>query len=619
MLKKISCLSFAVALTACGGDEPIVDGTITSAPSTPAASTPIAIDPVNSTPVTTDPVDSTPVATDPVDSTPVTTDPVSPEPEPVMLYSGIFDKLEGVAYESGEQLGITDVQGRFIYEENTSVKFSIGSIILGTAKGGNALDLAKLARSQNVETNLTRFLNAIDNDDNPDNGIFITRSVRDVAISESINFNQSPIAFENDNNVQDVIALLSGYTRAGQRPIVSVKPVTTDPVATDPVTVPETPKPVVDQPTEQEPVAEEPVTETPVQEDPEDTPVADTPDVETPVVEAPKPDKNGRVIVENTDELRLALYAAKPGHKILLKPGTYQATKTLDIFFAGRDRNIYFGGHPLVKPISGKPNNPIVVGSLNPNKRAILRGDKVTGSGYILWIHGENWVIRDLILENGGKGLVLDNASNSRVKNVDIRQVGDEALHLRSGTNNALVENVNIDGAGLALPGFGEGIYVGSDRSQWNLYEAKNDNNVVRNCTIRNTTAEAVDIKEGTVGTVIEGCSMYGGAISGDNYADSIIDIKGNGARISSNRFFKENNPIVTKGVALIDRNNDIVKTSSSYNWIHDNVFDMNDEKGIMVHAYRGTDNYAWENKRSPKEGEQYKGKKPKLYLTDPR
>lgn|GEM_PF-2044817 len=650
MLKKISCLGFAVALTACGGDEVIVEGTNNAIPSTPVAtnpidSTPVATSPVNSTPVTSNPVDSTPVTSKPVDSTPVTPkpvdstpvkpEPITPEPEPVTLYSGMFDKLEGVAYESGEQSGITNTQGRFIYEDGTPVTFSIGNIELGTTRGRNTLDIERLARSQKIETNLSRFLNAIDDDNNPANGIYITRTVRDIALGQSINFNQDPIDFENDLNVQDVILLLSGYTKAGERPIVSVKPVATDPVTVDPVTEPVTPKPVtpkpvapkpvidepvIDQPTEDEPTTNEPVLDEPTIDEPAvDEPTIDEPVIETPTVEAPKPDRNGRVIVENAEQLRQALYEAKPGHKILLKPGTYQATDKLEVFFAGRDRGIFFGGHPSAKPISGKPNNPITIGSLNPNKRAILRGDSVTGSGYVLWIHGENWVIRDLILENGSKGLMLDNSSNSRVSNVAIRQVGDEALHLRSGTNNALIENVTIDGAGLAKPGFGEGIYVGSDRGQWEYYEAKNDNNVIRNCTIRNTAAETIDIKEGTFGTVVEGCSLYGGGISGRNYADSIIDIKGNGARIRSNRFFKENNAVVTKGVALIDRNDETVKTSSSYNWIHDNAFDMSDEIGIMVHAYRGVDNHAWGNKRSPEEGEQYKGKEPKLFLTDPR
>jgi Rad3-related DNA helicase len=50
----------------------------------------------------------------------------------------------------------------------------------------------------------------------------------------------------------------------------------------------------------------------------------------------------------------------------------------------------------------------------------------------------------------------------------------------------------------------------------------------------------------------------------------------------------------------------------------HENIYNMDDADGLMVHAYAGSDNYAWDNTRNPA-GEEYQGNAPELYLTDPR
>jgi hypothetical protein len=53
--------------------------------------------------------------------------------------------------------------------------------------------------------------------------------------------------------------------------------------------------------------------------------------------------------------------------------------------------------------------------------------------------------------------------------------------------------------------------------------------------TISNTTAEGIDIKEGTTGGVITGNIFTNAGYSGENYADSWIDVKGNGYLIAGN------------------------------------------------------------------------------------
>ncbi len=48
-------------------------------------------------------------------------------------------------------------------------------------------------------------------------------------------------------------------------------------------------------------------------------------------------------------------------------------------------------------------------------------------------------------------------------------------------------------------------------------------------------TAEAVDIKEATTGGVLRSNTFDGSAITGDNYADSWVDVKGNNWLIEGN------------------------------------------------------------------------------------
>lgn len=316
------------------------------------------------------------------------------------------------------------------------------------------------------------------------------------------------------------------------------------------------------------------------------------------------------VPVATVPELHAALSAAAPGDCILLDPGRYEAIGAQTINYAGADRSVYFAGRS-----SGRAEAPIEVRSRDPQDKATLVGVSTEGSGYVLWINGENWIVRDLAVENGGKGIVLDEASGSLLSGVEVRRTGDEGIHLRSGTSDAVVEDCTVEDTGLVQPGFGEGIYIGSDNSQWDKYDPGCHDNLVTNCTVRGTRAEGVDIKEGTSGNRVEHSEFHGDAISGDNSADSFIDLKGAAARVEGNVFHQAGNPLVTRGVAIVERPQG---PTAIDNWIFDNTYAMDDASGWMVHAYAGRDNYAWNNTRNPA-GDEYKGNEPELYLFDPR
>lgn len=134
--------------------------------------------------------------------------------------------VEGLSFLSGNQSGLTDAQGTFSYEEGASVQFFIGGIVIGEAIAKSVMTPIDLVEGASDEfdptvTNIARFLQTLDNDANPDNGITVRDEVRTAAAGMSLNFDREIIDFENDNNVKTVVFDLTSLTSAGDRPLVS--------------------------------------------------------------------------------------------------------------------------------------------------------------------------------------------------------------------------------------------------------------------------------------------------------------------------------------------------------------------------------------------------------------
>ncbi len=114
--------------------------------------------------------------------------------------SGFFidAAVEGISYKSSFS-GTTDSTGRFFYYSGDNVMFTIGNIELGTVTGSiqiTPVDLASSAITDQKTVNLLRFLQTLDDDGNPDNGIKIPAAVRTAAADMSVNFDQTTSAFE---------------------------------------------------------------------------------------------------------------------------------------------------------------------------------------------------------------------------------------------------------------------------------------------------------------------------------------------------------------------------------------------------------------------------------------
>jgi len=154
--------------------------------------------------------------------------PDNTSPDNTATQSGVFvdSPVEGLSYASATLNGITNTDGTFNYKTNETVTFSIGDIILGSTSGTSVItpvDIVTGATNETdpVVTNIARFLQTLDDDGTPDNGITISTTVSNLAADKSIDFMLSISDFENNGNVQTVIAELTASTSAGARTLVT--------------------------------------------------------------------------------------------------------------------------------------------------------------------------------------------------------------------------------------------------------------------------------------------------------------------------------------------------------------------------------------------------------------
>jgi len=209
----------------------------------------------------------------------------------------------------------------------------------------------------------------------------------------------------------------------------------------------------------------------------------------------------------DADSLQSALDAAAPGVVLQLSPVTY----------SGRFRIA----------VSGEAERPIVLCGV-PGSVLDAGGPD---DGYALHLDGASfWQVRDVTVRGGQKGVVLDAASHTELSRLRISDVGQEGLHLRAASSDNRIEDTVVERTGLTDAKYGEGVYVGSAEANWCRYTScepdRSDRNVLERLEVRDTTAEALDVKEGTTGGIVRASVL---AVGSDAVVDSAVDLKGTG------------------------------------------------------------------------------------------
>ncbi|WP_035016285.1 right-handed parallel beta-helix repeat-containing protein [Catenovulum agarivorans] len=237
--------------------------------------------------------------------------------------------------------------------------------------------------------------------------------------------------------------------------------------------------------------------------------------------------------VYSATELQTALKNASAGDEIIVFPGNYLGQKGTEN--SGSSPAHFFSDK------SGTSSNPITLRSYAKSDKQTLKGENVD-SGYILYLTGDHWVIKDLKFKTAQKGIMLEGANHNVIDNVEVSDVGAEAVHFRKSSSYNKLTNCYIHNTGKrsGKEGFGEGVYVGTHNGHESATLDPSNYNLIGGCTIGpEVTAETFDVKSGTKGTVIESNYLSGKGIigtSGNPAADSFIDLKGTDVIVRYNK-----------------------------------------------------------------------------------
>jgi hypothetical protein len=230
------------------------------------------------------------------------------------------------------------------------------------------------------------------------------------------------------------------------------------------------------------------------------------------------------VSVSDSGQLQDALDAARPGTVIHVADGVYQGR-----FYASA---------------SGTPSRPVW---LCGDRQAIIDAQSAgtypsqprPAEPYGLYLVGASWWrIVGLSVRNGQKGIVVDHSDHDVLHGLTVYNIGDEGIHLRDFSSDDTVEGTTVRGTGLLTAKYGEGIYVGTAVNDWGRYSDGrpdgSDDDIVQYNDLALTTAENIDIKEGTSGGYIasnrlDGTDMVASA------AHSWVNVKGNSYTVSGN------------------------------------------------------------------------------------
>lgn len=239
------------------------------------------------------------------------------------------------------------------------------------------------------------------------------------------------------------------------------------------------------------------------------------------------------VPVATSAELAEAVRTAQPGDVIQLADGEYRGE--------------------TVATVPGTAEAPI---TLRGSAKAVLVNDWFeqtslpcpapgAHSAYGLWLYGaSHWRVQGITIAHSKKGIVVDRSTDVIISGVTVYDIQEEGVHFRASTTDSAIIGSRIYDTGVEKPGIGEGVYIGSAFGNWRCYGEAGAGTPDRSDRVRvignrfgpGIAAEHIDIKEGTVSGSVIGNVFDGRGLSGENSADSWLDIKGSFYEITGNR-----------------------------------------------------------------------------------
>jgi hypothetical protein len=219
------------------------------------------------------------------------------------------------------------------------------------------------------------------------------------------------------------------------------------------------------------------------------------------------------VTVSTTAQLMAAVATAQPGAVVRMAPGRYTQVK-----LSARGT--------AAKPIwvCGPRTAVVNVGGITTDHGII-----VSGSSHL--------VVTGMTVTNGLKGITVRGSDHVTISDTLVHDIGYEAVHVRENSSDNTIVGNTIRATGLRDPFFGEGVYIGSSEANWcNLTDCKpdrSDRNAVVANSISKTSAQPIEVKEGTSNGLVSGNTITGlGAMA---RSESWVKVKGNGWAVVGN------------------------------------------------------------------------------------
>lgn len=144
------------------------------------------------------------------------------------IKTGLFvdSPVEGLTYLSGKTTGKTDAAGTYKYEDGQAVTFKVGDISLATIYPKSLVTPVDLVtgavdETNSTVTNIAIFLQTIDDDNNPANGIKISDGTDAAAKGKVMSFVLPTATYIADPTILSIFAAMTAAGSAGAHGLVT--------------------------------------------------------------------------------------------------------------------------------------------------------------------------------------------------------------------------------------------------------------------------------------------------------------------------------------------------------------------------------------------------------------
>lgn len=226
------------------------------------------------------------------------------------------------------------------------------------------------------------------------------------------------------------------------------------------------------------------------------------------------------------------------GDTLYVKAGTYLETLYISDKHGSAERNI------IIQAFSGH--------------KVIIRGNGIN-TGRVKLINSSHITFAGFEVTNFNQGIWIVQSNNITVQNCNIYHIGQEAITILYNSKNVIIEKCIIHDT--KKYGYnGEGIYIGTASRE---KKDNTNNVTVRNNIIYNTLDEAVELKPGTHDCLVEGNHIYNvrtgsyyGAVEVNEATLGIQDWPSNPNHIIRNNIIHDTDTAVRAGTGCVVYNN---------------------------------------------------------------